>query len=369
MMLHNSLRFRFSIAAFVFLALVVLLGFSAVADSPNPQESTVGQQMEFDADTIQMDIAVQEDGSAEWTVSFWLELADSESQEAFESIQEDIEADPESQTQQFADRIEQTVATATDATGREMAVSQFTVSAERQSLAREFGVIRYSFHWSEFAERDDEHLQVGDAITGLFLDDDTRLLISWPEAYELESVTPEPSEQRTNAVIWTGSETAFASDEPRVVLVSERSGLSVGLILGGVGGSVLLLSLLGWWVWRQRVSSESTTDTPERSSADNQSPTGSNQRVSASSGPKSTDYQVEPDQSLLSNEEQVMRLLEANGRRIKQKRVVDELEWTDAKTSKVVSTLRDENKIESFRIGRENVLTLPEDEEHSELDR
>jgi uncharacterized membrane protein len=63
---------------------------------------------------------------------------------------------------------------------------------------------------------------------------------------------------------------------------------------------------------------------------------------------------------LLSNEEKVLRLVEDNGGRMKQKQVVEELDWTAAKTSQVVGDLRDDEKLESFRLGRENVLTLPD---------
>ena len=64
-------------------------------------------------------------------------------------------------------------------------------------------------------------------------------------------------------------------------------------------------------------------------------------------------------EALLSSEERVLRLLEDNGGRMKQQQVVQELDWTDAKTSQVVGTLRDDGEIEVFRIGRENVLALP----------
>ncbi|MFC7232041.1 helix-turn-helix transcriptional regulator [Saliphagus sp. GCM10025308] len=71
---------------------------------------------------------------------------------------------------------------------------------------------------------------------------------------------------------------------------------------------------------------------------------------------------------LLSNEEQVINLLESRGGRMKQQSVVEELDWTDAKTSKVVTGLREEGKLESFRLGRENVLSLPEAEGPGDVD-
>jgi hypothetical protein len=66
------------------------------------------------------------------------------------------------------------------------------------------------------------------------------------------------------------------------------------------------------------------------------------------------------DDDLLSNEEQVLRLVEANGGRMKQKQVAEELDWTAAKTSQVVTGLRDEGDLDGFRLGRENVLSLPD---------
>ena len=379
----RPVRFLISVTVFAILLVAIFFGFAVVADPVSSQQPALELETDFDADTIQLDVAVNEDGNGEWTISFWLELDDSESQAAFESVQAEIEEDPESQAQQFASRIEQTVTTATEATGREMSVSQFTVSAERQSLAREFGVVRYSFAWSGFAERDDEDtLHVGDAISGLFLDEDTRLRISWPETHELHTVTPDPNEQDATAVSWSGGETDFASDEPRVILVPESSGTAVGMILAGFGGGILLLGLFGLWMGRRNTVSEPAVENPDSPSGGEQEsrkqqPTQSEQaseqqsreaEQTDSSGTGSDSLPTDSDSldasefqdPLLSNEEQVMRLLEANGGRIKQQRVVEELDWTAAKTSKVVSGLRDENKIESFRIGRENVLTLPE---------
>lgn len=54
--------------------------------------------------------------------------------------------------------------------------------------------------------------------------------------------------------------------------------------------------------------------------------------------------------------------------RIKQQEVVAQLDWTEAKTSQVVSGLREDEDIEVFRIGRENVLSLPDDHQESSDD-
>jgi uncharacterized membrane protein len=62
---------------------------------------------------------------------------------------------------------------------------------------------------------------------------------------------------------------------------------------------------------------------------------------------------------LLSDEEQVLSLLEANEGRMRQQAVVAELDWSETKTSEVVGELREAEAVEVYRLGRENVLSLP----------
>jgi len=63
---------------------------------------------------------------------------------------------------------------------------------------------------------------------------------------------------------------------------------------------------------------------------------------------------------LLSNEERVLALLDGNDGRMKQQQVAERLDWTAAKTSQVISGLREDDELVTFRIGRENVVTLPD---------
>jgi len=321
------------------------------------------QQDGVDADEVQMDVALQPNGTAEWTLEFWVRLDDNESTTAFESLQDDIRDDPESYTQTFAERMNDTVATASDATGREMSADGFAVETERQSFAREYGVVRYTFHWHGFAAVEGNELRAGDAIEGIYLDEGTRLLVKWPEDYERTSVTPDPDDDREHAVSWRGGETDFVSGEPRVVVTAGGSGLSTTTV-AGVAVAAIGLGAAGVWWYRNRTSTAGRTADGDGDS-DRESDAGS-ASGSATASAEATDEPAgssatgTPDMELLSNEEQVLRLVRDNGGRMKQQAVVEELGWTDAKTSKVVSGLREEGKLESFRLGRENVLSLPD---------
>ena len=327
-------------------SLAVAGGGGVAAESgPSP---VVFQQSALPADEIRITVDIREDGAATWQLGFWRVLADDDSRAAFDSLRADIRADPGNYTTPFAGRIERTVDAASNATGREMAVSNVTVETDRQSLAREYGIVRYRFEWDGFARVDGDELVAGDAIDRLYLDDGTRLLLRWPEGYDPQSVAPEPDDRRETAVLWEGSDTEFIAGEPRVVLTPAGPGAGT---LAGLLGVIAVLAGAGGWLLRRR-----SADTRPAAETDETPP------ATADSVDEASGSDTEPDPSLLSNEEQVMQLLEANGGRMKQQTVVEELGWTDAKTSKVVSGMREAGTIESFRIGRENVLTTPEDD-------
>ncbi|MBZ6495285.1 helix-turn-helix transcriptional regulator [Natrinema longum] len=355
---------------------VLLLGTGPVGTAtgatatgqPQPNPFAL-QQDQLDADEVRMDVAVQPNGSAEWTLEFWVQLDDDESETSFESLRADIRDDPGNYTGTFADRMNETVATASDATGREMSATEYSVDTERQSFAREYGVVRYTFRWHGFAALEGEELRAGDAIEGIYLDDGTRLLIEWPEEYERASVTPDPDDERDHAVIWRGGETDFVSSEPRVVVTAAGSGPNTAAI--AVAAIVAVgLGAFGVWWYRNRPSTGSQTASgdgtadrgsgPEPTSGSSSTASGTGTSGGATGESAAAGATGPPDMDLLSNEEQVLRLVRDNGGRLKQQAVVEELGWTDAKTSKVVSGLREDGDLESFRLGRENVLSLPE---------
>lgn len=330
----------------------------AVAPTPVASErpgASADLQGKVDADDVLLNVDLRSDGSAVWQVEYRVRLDDANTTEAFEELQSDIEANESAYLNRFADRIRNTVSTAENRTGREMAASDFSVTTDRRQLPREYGVVTYSFEWRGFARTDSTTMRVGDALDGLFLDAQTTLLVGWPDGFAVSTVTPTPDETRPRAVVWVGP-TDFGAGEPTLVLTSapatttaettthttatsdERTtatevakpsdgdgGLSTVL----VAGTLLALVAVGvaLAIRRQRVGESG--ETPE-------------------------------DAELLTNEERVLELLEANGGRVKQQTVVEELDWTEAKTSRVVNSLHEEGRIDVFRLGRENVLSLPE---------
>ena len=341
--------------------LAVLLGAATIAAAPaSGQIDGVAQQTGVDADDVRITVTLAEGGTAEWELTFRRILATDEEEAAFESLQADIADDPAAYTDPFAERIRRTVATAENTTDREMAAENVSVDTETQSLGREYGIVTYHFTWTNFATTTADELRAGDAIDGFFLDDQTRLRIQWPDDYTADSVTPAADETPDNAVVWDGDSTDFVTGEPRIVVAASGSGLTPGMLIGVII-VILLAGVGGWFYQRQPTAADSASPAATANEAADESDSAAADSPNDDDGATAAAADDEPDPELLSNEEQVLRLLDEHGGRMKQKQVIEELGWTDAKTSKVVSGLREDGQIDSFRIGRENVLTFPDE--------
>jgi hypothetical protein len=309
---------------------------------------------DIDPDAVVMAIAVAPNGSAAWRVAYRIRLDDENATAAFESLQADVARNESAYTARFARRMNRTATVAENATGRPMSVGTVAVSTRRESLPQEYGIVTYEFRWSGFAETSADRLLVGDAISGLYLDRQTTLRIQWPTGYRVSSVVPAPDERRSGAVIWRGP-TEFAGDRPRLTFAPAapdattqattappESPDATGGRLWPIGAilALFLVATLAWAVYRRGHAPAGGDGTDDDDGT-----------VEAPGGPSA---------ELLSNEERVLQLLEANGGRMKQQAIADELEWTDAKTSQVVGDLREADDVETFRLGRENVVTLPD---------
>ena len=305
---------------------------------------------QVETDSVLLHAELRPDGAAEWRIEYRTRLDDENTTAAFDALADDVSANRSAFTDRFAERMRRTVRTAEESTGREMALRDVSVETDRTALPAEYGIVRYTFTWEGFAAVDAETIRAGDAVAGLFLDESTSFRLSWPDGYRLVEADPSPDEGSPGAVTWRGP-TEFTGDEPRLELAAGTptatdtgtgppggegpdGSNTLFLLVGGI--AVVGLGLgAGWFLLRSRGNG------PAGGGADGDGPD-------------------EPPDDLLSNEERVLKLLEENDGRMKQQQVVEALGWTDAKTSQVVGKLRDDGRIEGFRLGRENVLSLPD---------
>ena len=386
---RNCLRVQRRVALLVVaLVVAVALATGGAAQSGAGLPAGGFDRLDVAPDDVVIEVAVRPDGDAIWETQYRVRLAGDDEKQAFAELREDVESDPSAYSERFGGRMRMTAATAENATGREMNVTNVTVAAERRELPQSYGVLTYRFEWEGFAAVEDGRIRVGDAVDALFLDESSSLIVTWPEEYQLGDASPSPTETRENAVVWRGP-VDFTEGQPRVA-IEPASGAAGPLVLVAVGLLVAVVAAVGYrrrpWakgdtergVGATRAAADEPAATPTDSGAETNAgadpadASGSPDAEASESEPAAVGTETESadpgasdaappvDEDLLSNEEQVLRLIEAEGGRMKQKRVAEALGWTAAKTSQVVTGLRDDDDLDGFRLGRENVLSLPD---------
>jgi hypothetical protein len=147
-------------------------------------------------------------------------------------------------------------------------------------------------------------------------------------------------------------------DAAEVVAGSGGEAVSIGGItlpvdaplLGGALGLVGLgvVMALGWY-WRRGggIEVETDPDVPSESAAPETAPDSGAAAVAD-----------EP----VTDEGRVVRLLTDSGGRMRQHEIVEATDWSKSKVSRLLSRMDEEGQIRKIRLGRENLVTLPEAE-------
>jgi uncharacterized membrane protein len=330
---------------------------------PAAAQSAGADNESLSPDSTLIRIDAGADGTAAWEIQYQFYLTDPGEKEAFTAYRQEIEANRSTYVEDFAADIRPSVRQAENETGREMALSNVTVTVRRQRLAQSTGIVTYRFAWSGFVGGNASTLRIGDAISGFYLGPDTRLTVAWSDGYRLDSVTPEPTETRRDRVAWAG-ELGFGSTAPRIVAsetVDSEPATAGGFPFLAAGVAVLVLATLGAaGVLYVRRRPTDGADGPGDGAAVAESTAGSTAGTAAASDGDDGAGDG-PSAALLSDDERALSAIRDHGGRIKQQELADACDWGDSKTSRVVSRLRDDDEIEVFRLGRENVIALPEE--------
>ncbi|WP_411963346.1 helix-turn-helix transcriptional regulator [Haloferax sp. YSMS24] len=359
-----------------FLVVLSLVGGSLALTDP------VRAQTQPDVDTTVLRIELHENTTATWELQIRTRLRTSDDKVDYRAFQRQFENDTDAYLGPFSDRINGTVDAASRTTGREMNATGFEASTSLQSVPRQWGVVTYRFHWTNFAAERDGRLVVGDVFeSGLFIAENDSLEVVAPADYRVVSATPSAVERDDGTLTWNGPE-SFADGEPRVVFEPEPteeasvetttapSGSEGGGSLAGPAGAVVLVALVaaGVW-WRQSNETETGDDAAATRRLDDGD--GGVERDDQSDGrePNTEVDEESPDSEastvetapIVTDEDRVQNLLRAAGGRVRQKDVVTELDWSKSKVSRVLSRMEDDGTIQKLRLGRENVVELVED--------
>ena len=263
------------------------------------------------------------------------------------------------------------------ATGRQMRVENVTRAGGVDGTT---GSVAVSFRWTNFLTpvandtlRLDEALRLGGNATWLgSLTADQTLVLRTPPGYSIVDSEGPSFDIQNNAVRFEGprefTERLSITYRQTGPVTPARPGQEVPWGILGGGAVVLALAAAAAYVRRGRGGGAATDAEPEAGSGgDAGAAEADDAATSEAAAPEpesedeSDDDGVDPE--LLSDSERVERLLERNDGRMKQAAIVDETGWSDAKVSQLLSSMADEGRVEKLRLGRENLISLPDDEE------
>lgn len=361
------------------------------AQAATPTDSAGTDSVGADANTT---IAIQPhpDGDARFRISTTFRLDGTNETAAFRALAREFEAGEAGVSVAVFRRA---AAAASNATGRPMTITNVTRNATivgENTNRTAIGTLVLEFTWTNFAETRGDRLVVGDVFNttrGTWLPGltaDQTLLIETPRRYVIIRSPPVAITNRT--LRWEGPE-QFAPGSPTVVY--ERRGPPVDppgnisndgnggnggesdgtgpnpsrtvspLVVGGVL-TLVVVAVLGAYAWsrRERWSDESSTTADGTEHATE--PVAVTGEPAETDG-TGTDAAAVADEELLSDEERVERLLGRNDGRMKQASIVTETGWSNAKVSQLLSAMDDAGRINKLRIGRENLISLPDEEQ------
>jgi hypothetical protein len=328
--------------------------------------------------TQTMTVDLRQNGDARWTITKTFNLTSEDETEAFGEVARDFE---EGRTDDLGlQSFKRASQQASDATDRDMSITNVTRSSSQTGTATNgTGELSISFTWTNFGRIEGENLYIDDVFaTGWLggLSENQQLIIRPPEGYQFFDASVSVT-LRNGTIQWTGPRDFTGSTLSATFEQTGNFGpgnpdgpggnslLWIGLVALGLGAVVVYLLRDSDVLGRLDDTSEPDTPATERS-ADNQTePVDSaadDTTTAAATGMEDSDDETGIDEELLSDEERVERLLEENGGRMKQANIVKETNWSNAKVSQLLSSMEEDGEIDKLRIGRENLISFPDED-------
>lgn len=157
-------------------------------------------------------VQLQEDGSARVAVTLTYDLETDDEQAAFGTLRNDSDARTDARDR-FRSRMASVAGDASDATGRDMSVTDAAIDLA-VSDDGSVGVVELSVTWTNLAATRDGSLVVTEPFASGF-EPDRRFTVRGPDGYGLASASPSDDDTAANAATWSagadlsGFETTF----------------------------------------------------------------------------------------------------------------------------------------------------------------
>lgn len=265
-------------------------------------------------------ININEDGIAYWNVEYRTLLATKDDLNSFENYSQQIGS---VYLEEFKQLMQKSASEASAATSRSMVISDFIGDAVIQSTPTgTYGVVHYSFKWTNFAKID-SNINIGDVfVGGLYLSKDNALIIQYPSGYTVEQVTPEPDQNR-DGLTWYGLR-SFGAGEPRFVLAKAPfpwTPLILGLIVISAGMII--------YVARTRKDKTDTNEIVAKEVSETE---------------------------LMDLEDRILKLLKESAGSLYQSEIGRKLDLPKSTVSSALNELSNKNLIQKIKKGRENLI-------------
>ena len=334
---------------------------TAAATDDIPAQQTTGTPAPV-AENTTFALQIQSNGDAKWTITDTYALDETETEWFRDTGEQFAEEDGEGV---WLPAFREAKDEASTVTGREM---EITDVERRYEVSDRKGQLILEFTWTNFAVVTDENIVVGDAFNSTdgtwfgTLTADQRFVISPPSGYGVESA---PSAVDDGKLVFEGQRTfepgylsvVYTGEQPDTRTPTEApESIFSGIGSAWIGGVVLMVLLVGAVGYMFKTGYTDALPSVGAENDDGDDSTGTAARASDTG--TSDDVDVE----LLSDEERVERLLEENGGRMKQARIVSETGWSNAKVSQLLSSMDEEGRIDKLRIGRENLISFPDED-------
>lgn len=349
---------------------------TSVGDRPIPQtegsSGPVSAPGPIDPARSNLTVRLQPNGDAAWVVEVAIPLSGRNETRAFRDLGARYEAGRAEVGPQVAP-FERALGAASEGIEREMSLFDVSRSARVENGT---GYLTLAFLWTNFASESGGRLRVGDAFStprGTWLPGlaaNQSLVLVPPPGYGVNSAPIGPD---NGTLRWEGPQ----EFEPGYLSVTYRRGLRDSTtsttrttpapdtqdgLLPLAGATVLGVVLLVALYARSRGSFPALGDVDADTSANDESG-GASQNADgtavATDELDGSDAAAGADE-LLSDEERVERLLRENGGRMRQAAIVSETRWSNAKVSQLLSAMDREDRVDKLRIGRENLISLPD---------
>lgn len=240
----------------------------------------------------------------------------------------------------FQEKITALVAAAESQTERPMSADNNSFQMSTSITASNSKTTQYTFTWLNFSATKQGRLTAGDVfgVSGFFdkMYGDGELQINYPSNYTLESVNPTPDQKdvSTQTLEWLGTQ-FFVTEKPNIALKASTVAASDSIqqspyFLASVSAVAVFAAVFaGWFFFVNR-----------------------RQKVKASPVAVLTAPQTE--------EEKVLRVLQANGGSVFQSAITEQCRFSKAKTSQLLTSLEAKGIVRRYKRGRDKIVNLIE---------